>query len=207
MRYRLVLSALSVKINTLFYFALAKEPLRNVILKSEFSLRQLRNEDHWKFEAFSFFELFWTSGPVWGKGLFQDLHLSPYRFHPMAGQQKWQRQGDKQIFTKDINFFFFQFWTLRKNFLFLGKEIKSAQWNEIKVLIDASCLSIPALSSQEKVPKEKAQCPERAFGFVFQHTGHGNKTHLDLSGYPKSGSPNITNTTSWYIKAVNCSLH
>lgn len=105
-------------------------------------------------------------------------------------------------------FFFFQVWTLRKDFLFLGKEIKSAQWNEIKVLIDASSVYqyLPYLHRQ-KVPKEKAQCPERAFGFVFQHTGHGNKTHLDLSGYPKSGPPNITNTTSWYVKAVNCSLH
>ena len=40
-----------------FYFALAKESLKNVTLKSEFSLCQLRNEDQWKFEAFSFFEL------------------------------------------------------------------------------------------------------------------------------------------------------
>ena len=40
-----------------FYIALVKESLKNVILKSEFSLCQLRNEDQRKFEAFSFFEL------------------------------------------------------------------------------------------------------------------------------------------------------
>ena len=172
-------------------------------------IKKWRPKEVWSFLLFWTFLVFRASLRKW--------HISgptplPYKVHPMDGQQKWQRQGDKQIFTKDINFFFFfQIWTLRKGFLFLGKEIKSASrssMKEIKVLIDASSLYqyLPC-PHRQKVPKEKAQCPERAFCFVFQRTGHGNNTHLDLSGNPKSGSPNITNTASSSVKAVNCSLH
>ena len=151
------------------------------------------------------------------QGQFEEMaYFRTYTSSLQSSSYGWTTEVTKTGRQTDFHkgyklFFFFQIWTLRKGFLFLGKEIKSASrssMKEIKVLIDASSLYqyLPC-PHRQKVPKEKAQCPERAFCFVFQRTGHGNNTHLDLSGNPKSGSPNITNTASSSVKAVNCSLH
>ena len=67
---------------------------------------------------------------------------------------KTRRQTD---FHQGHKLFFFQIWTLRKGFLFLGKEIKSASrssMKEIKVLIHASSLYqyLPCLGKRQWHP-------------------------------------------------------
>ena len=162
--YRLVLSALSVKINTLFYFVLAKEPLKNVILKSEFSLCQLRNEDHWKFEAFSFFELFWTSGPVWGKGLFQDLHhfLTSFILWP---DNKSDKDRETSRFSPRILFLFSSLDT-EEGFLIFRKrdKVSSMKWDQSSNWCKF-CLSIPALSSPAESPQGEGSVPWEGIRF------------------------------------------
>lgn len=136
----------------------------------------------------------------------------PYKFLLIDGQQKWQRH--KQISTKDI-YIVFQIWTLKEGFLILGKEINSASRStvkEVKVLINARSIYLPCHHKQ-KVPKQKAQ--RASEGILFPIPGHWPRQwelgpdwiSVGPPNLSKTGSPNITNTTSWYVKAVYCLLH